>query len=82
MVEKSHTAGWWPDLYQPLRSIGQRVADWFAPRSDASALEDYYGHCQSKFSYFAKTSEPDFAAIDFPAFFRVDLSGSMAALSI
>ena len=42
MVEKSHTAGWWPDLYQPLRQIGQRAADWFAPRSDASALEDYY----------------------------------------
>ncbi len=42
MVEKSHTAGWWPDLYQPLRNIGQRVADWFAPRSDASALENYY----------------------------------------
>jgi len=42
MVEKSHTAGWWPDFYEPLRNIGQRVADWFAPRSDASALEDYY----------------------------------------
>jgi hypothetical protein len=40
------------------------------------------GHCQSKFVYFAKTSEPDFAAIDFPAFSRVDLSGSMAAPSI
>jgi uncharacterized membrane protein YhaH (DUF805 family) len=40
------------------------------------------GHCQSKFGYFAKTSEPDFAAIDFPGFFRVDLSGSMAATSI
>jgi hypothetical protein len=40
------------------------------------------GHCQSKFVYFAKTSEPDFAAIDFPAFFCVDLSGSMAAPSI
>jgi hypothetical protein len=39
-------------------------------------------HCQSKFVYLAKTSEPDFAAIDFPAFFRVDLSGSMAAPSI
>jgi hypothetical protein len=39
-------------------------------------------HCQSKFVYFAKTSEPDFAVIDFPAFFRVDLSGSMAATSI
>ncbi len=29
-------------MYEPLRNIGQRVADWFAPRSDASALEDYY----------------------------------------
>ena len=42
MVEKSHTAGWFPNLYEPFRSIGQRVADWFAPRSDASAMEDYY----------------------------------------
>ena len=42
MVEKYHTAGWLPDLYEPLRNIGQRVADWFAPRSDAAALEDYY----------------------------------------
>jgi hypothetical protein len=41
-----------------------------------------HGHCQSKFVYFAKTSEPDFAAIDFPACLRVDLSGSMAAPSI
>jgi hypothetical protein len=40
------------------------------------------GPCQSKSVYFAKTSEPDLAAIDFPAFFRVDLSGSMAAPSI
>jgi hypothetical protein len=39
-------------------------------------------HCQSKFVYFAKTSELDLAAIDFPTFFRVDLSGSMAAPSI
>lgn len=42
MVEKSHTAGWLPNLYEPLRNIGQKVAEWFAPRSDASALEDYY----------------------------------------
>jgi hypothetical protein len=40
------------------------------------------GHCQSTFVYFAKTSEPDFVTIDFPAFFWVDLSGSMAATSI
>jgi HSP20 family protein len=42
MVEKSHTAGWLPNLYEPLRNIGQKVAEWFAPRSDASALEDCY----------------------------------------
>jgi len=42
MVEKSHTAGWWPNLYEPLRTIGSKVAEWFAPASDASALEDCY----------------------------------------
>jgi len=42
MVEKSHTAGWWPNVYEPLRQIGEKVADWFAPRSEASSLEDYY----------------------------------------
>jgi len=42
MVEKSHTAGWWPSVYEPLRNLGQSVADWFAPRSDASAMENYY----------------------------------------
>ena len=42
MVEKSHTAGWWPHLYEPLRSMGEKLAEWFAPRSDASAFDDYY----------------------------------------
>jgi HSP20 family protein len=42
MVEKSHTAGWWPNVYEPLRQIGEKVADWFAPRSEASALEGHY----------------------------------------
>jgi HSP20 family protein len=42
MVEKSHTAGWLPSVYEPLRQMGEKVADWFAPRSEASALEDYY----------------------------------------
>ena len=42
MVEKSHTAGWWPSLYEPLRQFGEKVADWFAPRSEASVLDDYY----------------------------------------
>ncbi len=42
MVEKTHTAGWWPTIYEPLRHMGEKVADWIAPRSEASALEDYY----------------------------------------
>lgn len=42
MVENTRTAGWWPGLYDPLRNLGQRVADWFAPRSEASAMEDFY----------------------------------------
>lgn len=42
MVEKSHTAGSLPDIYGPLRGIGQKVADWFAPRSEAAAMEDCY----------------------------------------
>jgi HSP20 family protein len=42
MVEKSHTAGWWPSLYEPLANIGQKVADWFAPRSEASTLGEHY----------------------------------------
>jgi hypothetical protein len=44
--------------------------------------EELNGHCQSKFVYFAKTSKPDFAAIDFPEFLPVDLSGPLAAPSI
>ena len=42
MVEKSHTAGWWPQLYEPLRGLGEKIADWFAPRSEASAVQDCY----------------------------------------
>ena len=45
MVEKSHTAGWWPQLYEPLKGFGERIADWFAPRSDASAAADAYEVC-------------------------------------
>jgi HSP20 family protein len=45
MVEKSHTAGWWPQLYEPLKGFGEKIADWFAPRSDASAAVDAYEIC-------------------------------------
>ena len=42
MVEKSHTAGFWPSLTDPLRSFGQRVQEFLAPASEASLAEDAY----------------------------------------
>lgn len=45
MVEKSHTAGqnvWWPGLMDPLRHVGERIADFFAPSTDASVTEQSY----------------------------------------
>lgn len=42
MVEKSHTAGWLPNLYEPFRQLGEKVADWFAPKSEASATTEFY----------------------------------------
>jgi len=42
MVEKSHTAGLWPSLYEPFRNFGSRVADWLAPASDASSDDKAY----------------------------------------
>lgn len=46
MVEKQpETARWpslWDPLYDPLRSFGQRVADWLKPASAASGNNDVY----------------------------------------
>ncbi len=42
MVEKSHTAGLWPSMYEPFKAMGARVADWLAPASDASSGENAY----------------------------------------
>ena len=42
MVERSQTAGWLPSLYEPIKKAGQKIADWFAPRSDASVSQDAY----------------------------------------
>lgn len=42
MVEKSHTSGFWPSLYEPFRSMGSRLADWVAPASEASANDGGY----------------------------------------
>jgi len=42
MVEKPQFASWWPDVMEPLRHAGERIADRFSPRSDAAAAEDAY----------------------------------------
>lgn len=42
MVEKSHTTGFWPSLYEPFRTAGTRLAEWFAPASEASTDGDAY----------------------------------------
>ncbi len=42
MVEKPQTPAWWPDFFEPFRAMGQQVAEWFQPRSDAKAAENGY----------------------------------------
>lgn len=47
MVEKAHTApaepaGWWPQVYGPLRQMGSKIADFFAPSADAAATAEFY----------------------------------------
>jgi HSP20 family protein len=43
MVERSHTAGWLPQVYGPLRQMRDKIADWFAPKADGAMTEDSYG---------------------------------------
>lgn len=47
MVESTHTAagqdaGLLHQLYDPLRRVGQRIADYFSPQSEAAATEAAY----------------------------------------
>jgi HSP20 family protein len=42
MVERSHTAGWWPAVYEPIKRAGEKIAEWFAPRSEAAVSTDNY----------------------------------------
>lgn len=42
MVEKSQMTGLWPQLYEPLRNFGTRMAEWMAPASDASSDDAAY----------------------------------------
>jgi len=42
MVERTQTGGWMPSLYEPIKKATQKIADWFAPRSDAAVTQDAY----------------------------------------
>lgn len=42
MVEKSHGTGLWPSVYEPLRHLGTRMAEWLSPASDAKGGDDAY----------------------------------------
>ncbi|MEL6998973.1 MAG: Hsp20/alpha crystallin family protein [Paracoccaceae bacterium] len=37
MVETTHPNSFWPNLYEPFRTLGGRIADWFAPASEAGS---------------------------------------------
>ncbi len=42
MIEKTNTPAWWPGFYEPFRQFGERIADWFAPRAEATASNAHY----------------------------------------
>lgn len=42
MVERSQTGGWMPSLYEPIKRAGEKIAEWFAPRSDAAITPQAY----------------------------------------
>ena len=42
MVEKTNSPAWWPGFAEPFRHLGERVADWFAPRADAKSSDATY----------------------------------------
>lgn len=42
MVEKTEQGGLWPSLYDPLRAMGARLADWLSPATEASGGAEAY----------------------------------------
>ena len=42
MVEKTNSPAWWPGFAEPFRHMGERIADWFAPRAEAKASNAQY----------------------------------------
>ena len=79
-IANEHSLAW--AAAEHLHNAGAELAITYLNDQAKPYVEPLARHCQSKFVYLAKTSEPDFAVIDFPAFFRVDLGGSIAAPSI
>ncbi len=42
MVQYRENSRWWPSLTEPLRQFGARVAEWFAPASEAARTDESY----------------------------------------
>ena len=42
MVEKSGNDPFWPSLFERLRALGTRVANWFSPAAEASGEKGAY----------------------------------------
>lgn len=42
MIEKTDQSGGWTSLYDPLRALGTRLADWLSPATEASSNDKAY----------------------------------------
>ena len=42
MVDKTPASGLWPQMFEPFRNMGARLADWIAPASEASSDDRAY----------------------------------------
>lgn len=42
MVESNQSGGYWPQLYEPFRSLGSKLSQLLSPASEASSDEDLY----------------------------------------
>ncbi len=42
MVESNQASGLWPQFYEPFRSFGSKLSEWFSPASEASSDEQAF----------------------------------------
>lgn len=42
MIESSHTAGFWLEVFEPIRTMGSEIAKWATLISEASSDSDVY----------------------------------------